>query len=51
MSSQSRVEQTLQDILLLIKPNNDDWAVRFHIAGEVRDAVQTVDSLRGINAL
>ncbi|KAK1382216.1 TUTase domain-containing protein [Heracleum sosnowskyi] len=47
MSSYSRVEQTLQDILFLIKPNNDDWAVRFHIIQEVRDAVQTVESLRG----
>lgn len=50
MSSCSRVEQTLHDILSLIKPNDDDWAVRFHIIQEVRDAVQTVESLRGINA-
>lgn len=51
MSSYSLVEKTLQKILTLIKPNNDDWAVRFHIIQEVRDAVETVESLRGINAL
>ncbi|KAK1382217.1 TUTase domain-containing protein [Heracleum sosnowskyi] len=47
MSSYSLVESTLQRILNLIKPNNDDWAVRFHIIQDVRDAVETVESLRG----
>ncbi|KAL8090770.1 protein HESO1-like [Apium graveolens] len=47
MNSYNRVEQTLQDVLSLIKPNNDDWAVRFQIIQEVGDAVQTLESLRG----
>lgn len=51
MSSYSLVESTLQRILTLIKPKEDDWAVRFYILQEVRDAVETVESVRGINAL
>ncbi|KAK1382220.1 TUTase domain-containing protein [Heracleum sosnowskyi] len=47
MSSYSLVEQTLKNILSLINPTKDDWAVRFHIIEDVRDAVETVESLRG----
>ncbi|KAL8090765.1 protein HESO1-like [Apium graveolens] len=47
MSSYSPVEQTLKTILPLINPTKDDWAVRFHIIEDVRDAVETVESLRG----
>ncbi|XP_074357612.1 protein HESO1-like isoform X2 [Apium graveolens] len=47
MNSYSLVEKTLQRILILIKPKDDDWAVRFHIFQEVRDAVESVESLRG----
>ena len=51
MSSNTQVEQTLRHILQVINPTRDDWEARFHIIEDVRDAVQTVESLRGINAL
>nr|XP_017215863.1 PREDICTED: protein HESO1-like isoform X2 [Daucus carota subsp. sativus]XP_017215864.1 PREDICTED: protein HESO1-like isoform X2 [Daucus carota subsp. sativus]XP_017215865.1 PREDICTED: protein HESO1-like isoform X2 [Daucus carota subsp. sativus]XP_017215866.1 PREDICTED: protein HESO1-like isoform X2 [Daucus carota subsp. sativus] len=47
MSSHSQMEQALQNILSKIKPEREDWAVRFDIINDVRDAVQTVESLRG----
>lgn len=45
------MEQALQNILSKIKPEREDWAVRFDIINDVRDAVQTVESLRGIKRL
>ncbi|WOG88171.1 hypothetical protein DCAR_0207405 [Daucus carota subsp. sativus] len=47
MSSNTQVEQTLRHILQVINPTRDDWEARFHIIEDVRDAVQTVESLRG----
>ncbi|XP_063943701.1 protein HESO1-like [Daucus carota subsp. sativus] len=47
MSAYSQLEQALQSILPMIKPERKDWAVRFDIMADVRDAVQTVENLRG----
>lgn len=49
MSSDGLVEQTLRSILTLIDPTTNYWEVRFHIIEDDRDAVQAVESLRGIN--
>lgn len=51
MSAYSQLEQALQSILPMIKPERKDWAVRFDIMADVRDAVQTVENLRGSRGL
>ncbi|XWS07720.1 hypothetical protein CRYUN_Cryun41cG0014400 [Craigia yunnanensis] len=47
MNSYSQVESTLKEVLEVIKPLHDDWVTRFKIIDELRDVVQSMESLRG----
>ncbi|XVE99609.1 hypothetical protein REPUB_Repub03eG0215000 [Reevesia pubescens] len=47
MNSYSQVESTLKEVLEVIKPLHDDWVARFKIIDELRQVVQSMESLRG----
>ncbi|XVE69236.1 hypothetical protein DITRI_Ditri09bG0136100 [Diplodiscus trichospermus] len=47
MNSYSQVESTLKEILEVIKPLREDWVTRFKIIDELREVVQSMESLRG----
>ncbi|OMO59090.1 putative zinc finger protein [Corchorus capsularis] len=47
MNSFSQVESTLKEILDVIKPLREDWVTRFKIIDELREVVQSMESLRG----
>ncbi|XP_022746059.1 protein HESO1-like [Durio zibethinus] len=47
MDSYSQVESTLKEVLDVIKPLRDDWVTRFKIIDELREVVQSMESLRG----
>lgn len=47
MNSFSQVESTLKEVLEVIKPLRDDWVTRFKIIDELREVVQSLESLRG----
>ncbi|KAK6136059.1 hypothetical protein DH2020_030164 [Rehmannia glutinosa] len=47
MNGYNLLEVTIRDILRVISPSKEDWAVRFHIIDEVRNIVGSIESLRG----
>ncbi|BFG22726.1 hypothetical protein CerSpe_090000 [Prunus speciosa] len=47
MSAQSALENTLKEILRVVKPLREDWTTRLQIIDELRGAVESVESLRG----
>lgn len=47
MNSYSQVESTLQEVLEVIKPLREDWVTRQKIIDELREVVQSMESLRG----
>lgn len=47
MNADGVLEPTLKDILEVIKPLREDWAVRSKIIEELKDVVESVESLRG----
>lgn len=47
MSAQSTLENTLKEILRVVKPLREDWTTRLQIIDELRGAVESVESLRG----
>ncbi|KAE8683097.1 S-adenosyl-L-methionine-dependent methyltransferases superfamily protein isoform 1 [Hibiscus syriacus] len=47
MNSYRQVESTLKEILEVIKPLQEDWVTRFKIIDELREIVQSIESLRG----
>lgn len=47
MSAYSALENVLKEILKVVKPLPEDWEKRFRVIGELRRAVESVESLRG----
>ncbi|XP_051120144.1 protein HESO1 [Andrographis paniculata] len=47
MNGFNPLELTVKNILQMINPLNEHWAVRFHIINEVRAIVASIESLRG----
>lgn len=47
MSTFNVLEIVLKDILLVINPSREDWAIRNQLIGDFRTAVDSVESLRG----
>ncbi|GMI80756.1 hypothetical protein HRI_001744900 [Hibiscus trionum] len=47
MNPYRQVESTLKEILEVIKPLQEDWITRFKIIDELREIVQSIESLRG----
>ncbi|KAK3031927.1 hypothetical protein RJ639_036723 [Escallonia herrerae] len=46
MNANNLLELTLRDILNVINPSRDDWSIRFRIIEELRDVIQSIESLR-----
>ncbi|KAK2968542.1 hypothetical protein RJ640_009387 [Escallonia rubra] len=47
MNANNLLEFALRDILNVINPSRDDWSIRFRIIEELRDDIQSIESLRG----
>lgn len=47
MNAYSTLEHTLREILVAIKPLNDDMVTRFRIIDELQGVVGSLDVLRG----
>ncbi|CAK9323789.1 unnamed protein product [Citrullus colocynthis] len=41
------LDRVMKDVLRVVEPLQDDWAARFQIINELRDVVQSIESLRG----
>ena len=48
MSIHRVLNQALKDILRVISPTQEDLEIRYQIVGDLRRAVETVESLRGV---
>lgn len=47
MNYPSTVDNTLNEILLVLKPSVEDWETRLRILNELQGAVEFVEGLRG----
>ncbi|KAM7492003.1 hypothetical protein LguiA_034924 [Lonicera macranthoides] len=47
MSAYGSLDLTIRDILHVINPSQEDWAIRFQLIEELKSVVQSVESLRG----
>lgn len=47
MNYRSTVDNTLNEILLVLKPSVEDWETRLRILNELQGAVEFVEGLRG----
>jgi hypothetical protein len=47
MSKHSTLDIVLKDILQVVTPLQDDWAIRFAIINDLRSIVESVENLRG----
>lgn len=47
MSAFHKLEPSLSEILVAIKPLQDDWVARFQIIDELRGVVDSLEVLRG----
>lgn len=41
------MDRVMKDIIRVVEPSQDDWKARFQIMNELRDVVQSIESLRG----
>lgn len=47
MSACGSLDPAIRDILYVINPSREDWAIRFRLIEELKSVVQSVESLRG----
>lgn len=47
MSTHNMLGNVLNDILQVITPSQEDWAIRFAIINDLRSIAESVQSLRG----
>lgn len=47
MSTHGMLDIVLNDILHVVTPSQEDWAVRFAIINDLQSIVESVESLRG----
>lgn len=47
MSAQSALDNTLREILQVVQPSPKDWTTRLQIIHELREAIESMESLRG----
>lgn len=41
------LDRVIKDILRVVEPLQDDWTARFQVINELRNVVQSIESLRG----
>ncbi|XP_068315400.1 protein HESO1 [Pyrus communis] len=47
MSAQSALDNTLREILRVVQPSPKDWTTRLQIIHQLREAIESMESLRG----
>lgn len=47
MGAYRTLDFVINDILMAVKPQQQDWVTRFHIIDELRKVIESVESLRG----
>lgn len=47
MGAYRALDVVINDILTAVKPQQQDWVIRFHIIDELRKVIESVESLRG----
>ncbi|XP_030534566.1 protein HESO1 [Rhodamnia argentea] len=47
MGAYRALDFVINDILTAVKPQQQDWVIRFHIIDELRKVIESVESLRG----